>query len=236
MNSTPEERTLITVRAEAQRTVAPDEATLAAQITTLHGTKRAAEQTARDLLTRVTADLAANGGTALTPETARVPLCWSVQSLRTEQEVEYEPKTGRRIPTGRQRAMYSFAVFVRDFTLLGRVEQLLVRHDGVSVHGVGWSVDDDNPAWALTRAEAVREALRRGQHYASALGGSVRGVAQISDAGMLSEHNAEPMAMRAAALAAPEPYDRDESSLDPVPQVLAATIDAQLLASIPVPE
>lgn len=48
-----------------------------------------------------------------------------------------------------------------------------------------WSVDDDNPDWALVRADAISAALFKGQDYASALGGSVVAVEHVADAGLL---------------------------------------------------
>lgn len=234
----PSGQTVITVRAEVQRTVAPDRAYLRGEIATLHGTKRAAEEAARAVLGEFTARLAELGGAALTPDRERAPLSWSVRSLRTHEETEYQGKTGREVTTGRHRASYSFAVIVRDFGLLGRITQALAAHDEISVHGVAWTVDDDNAAWALTRADAVREVLRRGRHYADALGGMVTGVAQIADAGMLAEgrRTERPFVAFAARGAPARNVDDDESSLDPVPQVLVATIDAQLLAFVPAPE
>lgn len=81
------------------------------------------------------------------------------------------------------------------------------------------------------RAAAIQAAIRKGSDYATALGGSLRTVEHVADAGLLggdgAQHRvASPMA-RAAAAAGGEP---DAPSLDPVPQELVAIIEARLTA------
>ena len=57
---------------------------------------------------------------------------------------------------------------MRDFQLLGPVEGIVTGPDVVNISTVVWAVDEDNPAWARVRADAIRAALHRGQDYASA--------------------------------------------------------------------
>jgi hypothetical protein len=76
-------------------------------------------------------------------------------------------------------------ISVRDFALLDGVGGLLTGRDEINVHSVSWSVDDDNPDWALVRAHAIQAALLKGQDYASALAGSVVRVEHVADAGLL---------------------------------------------------
>ena len=92
--------------------------------------------------------------------------------------------------------------------------------------------DWDNPAWPGVRAAAVQAAIAKGRDYAAALGVSLRGVEQIADAGLLGG-NTQPgftghRAMaRAASRGGEEP---DAPSLDPVPQELAAIVEARFTA------
>ncbi len=107
---------------------------------------------------------------------------------------------------------------------------MLTARDAVAVHSVQWSVDDDNPEWGQVRADAIRAALVKGRDYASALGGLVKSVEHVADAGLLGGESLGQNNVAFAAMsrgAAPE-----AASLDPVPQVLTAIIDARLIASV----
>lgn len=91
-----------------------------------------------------------------------------------ETRAEYANKgIGEHGPTGRHVASATMIVSVRDFALLNAVRGVLTSRDEANVHTVNWSVDDDNPEWALVRADAIHAALLKGQDYASALGGSI---------------------------------------------------------------
>jgi uncharacterized protein YggE len=100
------------------------------------------------------------------------------------------------------------------------------------VYHIDWQVDWDNPAWPDVRAAAVQAAIRKARDYTTALGGSLRSVEHVADAGLLGgdggqyRFTAAPMA-RLAAAAGGEP---DAPSLDPVPQELVAVIEARFTA------
>ena len=123
-------------------------------------------------------------------------------------------------------------ITVRAFGLLDALGAVLAAHEAVSVHHVNWQVDWDNPAWPDVRAAAVQAAIRKARDYATALGGSLRSVEHVADAGLLGgdggqyRFTASPMA-RAAAAADGGP---DAPSLDPVPQELVAIIEARFTA------
>jgi uncharacterized protein len=78
---------------------------------------------------------------------------------------------------------------------------------------------------------AILAAVRKGSDYATALGGTLRTVEHIADAGLLGGDGAQPRLaspmVRAAAAADGEP---DAPSLDPVPQELVAIIEARFTA------
>jgi uncharacterized protein len=126
----------------------------------------------------------------------------------------------------------NLVVSVRDFALLGRLEAVLTASDSVSVHSVQWSVDTNNPEWALVRADAIRVALLKGQDYAAALNGTVTGVEHVADAGLLEGSNSGRSIHMGASLFSAVAAGGDGASLDPVPQVLTATIEARLSATI----
>ncbi len=225
--------TRLSVRGEAERTVAPDGATMISAVSAIRDSKRAAAADLATIVAEVVAGLAELGGVVLTPTTARAPLTWSTQSMRTSPEYGPNPATGEHGPTGRHEASVSLRISVRDFALMGRLERVLNEHDALDVHVVHWAVDDDNPAWSLVRADAIHAALLKGQDYASALGGSVVGVEHVADAGLLSGDGSPGMHHRSMAFKSHATGgEPDVAALDPVPQVLAATIEARLTATI----
>jgi uncharacterized protein YggE len=224
---------LLSVRGEARRMVPPDCAVVTAGISCLRGPKAEAVRAAAAELDGLTADLAAQGGVALGAGTGRRPLTWSAQSATTHAERAHDDKTGRHQLTGRVTAAVAIVITVRAFGLLDALGAVLAAHEAVSVHHVDWQVDWDNPAWPDVRAAAIQAAIAKGHDYAAALGGSLRTVEQIADAGLLGGDAGEPrftgaskMAHAAAALGG----DPDTPSLDPVPQELVAIIEARFTA------
>lgn len=71
------------------------------------------------------------------------------------------------------------------------------------------------------RADAIQAAIRKGRDYASALGGSLRSVEHIADAGLLGGDSAQHRPTRAVAFgraAHRAAGGSDAPSLDPVPR------------------
>jgi uncharacterized protein YggE len=226
-----DDQVVLSVRGDAQRAVAPDQATMSCAVTVLGDTKDAARAGAAASLQELTAALGELGGQPLAPETSRAPLSWSAYSVQTYPEHGYNKQTGEHGPTGRHQATVALRVLARDFGLIARVEAIVgrVRHADLSY--VNWSVDEDNAAWALVRADAIHAALAKGRDYAAALGGSVIAVQQVADGGLLDgtqsfEHH------RAKATALSMGGGEEGIALDPVPQIVSAVIEARLSAAI----
>jgi len=223
---------LLSVRGEARRMVPPDCAVVTAGIACLRRSKAEAVRAAAAELGSLTADLAAQGGVALDAGTGRRPLTWSAQSATTHAERAYDDKTGRHQLTGRVTAAVAVVITVRDFGLLDALGTLLAAHEELSVHHVDWQVDWDNPAWPDVRAAAIQTAIAKGRDYAAALGGSLRTVEHIADAGLLGGDNVPRGFSGGSArlAAAAGGGESDAPSLDPVPQELAAIIEALFTA------
>jgi uncharacterized protein len=224
---------LLSVRGEARQTVSPDYATVAATIASSRRSKAAAVRAAAAALDGLTAGLSAQGGVALDADTERHPLTWSARSATTYEERAHDDNTGRYEPTGQVTAAAEVTIAVRAFELLDPLGVLLAAHEAVSVHQVTWHVDWDNPAWRDVRAAAIAAAIRKGRDYAAALGGSLRSVEHIADAGLLGSDTAQPQLTRAVgfARAAAGGDGSQAPSLDPVPQELTAIIEARFTAS-----
>jgi hypothetical protein len=155
--------------------------------------------------------------------------------MTTHMERDHNPDTGRFEPTGMVVASVNVNVAVRDFALLEGLGAVFANREGVFVDGVGWYVDDDNPAWAAVRTAAINAVVRKGRDYAGALSSSLTSIEHIADAGLLGESGpGVPMygaASRILASAGSAVGDGDSPSLDPLPQEVAAVIEARLSAT-----
>jgi uncharacterized protein YggE len=162
----------------------------------------------------------------------RRPLTWSAQSVATYEERAHNPDTGEYERTGQITAAVDVTIAVRDFELLEVLGAVLATREAVAVHQVTWHVDWDNPAWPGVRAAAVQAAIAKGRDYAAALGVALRGVEHIADAGLLGGSSTESgfTGRRSMALSASGREGPDAPSLDPVPQELAAIVEARLTA------
>lgn len=222
---------LLSVRGDARLTVPPDYVILSGAIELTRASKADAARAAAAALDGLTADLAGLGAAALSPETERSRLTWSAQSAATRPERQDNQQTGRYEPTGRVIATVDVMIAARDFALLDALGAALASHESFNVRDAGWHVDWDNPAWPRVRAAAIQAAIHKGHDYAAALGGSLRSVEHIADAGLLGGSGdgagygfTSHRAMMASG------GESDAPSLDPVPQELAATIEARFTA------
>jgi uncharacterized protein YggE len=227
--------TLLSVRGEARQVVPPDSVTMTAVVAVTRGSKAEAVRTAAASLDSLTAELAAHGGVTLEAGTERRPLTWSAQSATTNPERAHDKKSGVFELTGRVAAVVDVMITVRAFDLLDPLGAVLTAHEALSVRQVSWDVDWDNPGWRDVRAAAIAAAIAKGRDYAAALGGSLRSVQHIADAGLLGGDNAQTQLIARsaggfAARGAGSGGESDPPSLDPVPQELTAVIEARLVA------
>lgn len=214
----------LSVRGEASRLVEPDDAVLSTGLTVVRGTRAEALRAVAAAADAVVADLASAGGRALTASSAHAPLTWSRHSASSSEEWD---GTGRT--TGRTSASVELSVVVRALGELDAVSALLARHEALHLQGVSWRVDDDNPQWPAVRAEAVAAAVQKGRDYAAALGGELQEVEHVADVGLLGR--GEPRQAGAMSLMSAESVGPDSPSLDPVPQLLSAAVEARFTAS-----
>jgi uncharacterized protein len=224
---------LLSVRADAQQTVAPDYAVLAGALCVPAESRPDAVRAAARDLDQLTSDLAGLGGVPLDPQSGRDPLTWSAQSVTTHAEREHDEQTGRYELTGRVTATVAVIITVRAFELLDALGAVLAAQESLSVHSVSWGADWDNPAWPAVRAAAIRAAIGKGRDYAAALGGALDRVEHIADAGLLGGSDSASFQFSRASGAALRSGgdDRDVPSLDPVPQELTAVIEARFTAT-----
>ena len=218
---------LLSVSAEARQLVAPDYAVLDGLIEHTAGSKEEAVRSVSASVDRLTADLAALGAVPFDEDAGHRPLTWSAHSWATRQERYHEKETGRVERTGQVTATVALRVTVRDLDLLDSLTGVLSADPSLNVHGVMWDVDWDNPTWKKVRAAAISAAIGKAGDYAAALGTTVRQVEHIADAGLLSD----PATLRVRGAASRSFSSGGEQpgipALTPVPQELAATIEAR---------
>ncbi len=222
---------VISVRGDSNRWVDPDSAVIGAGINLVRDDQHAALADASAALDSVLAGVTRLGATALTAETRRAPLTYSAQSVSTHDEYATDERSGGYGPTGRVSASVGLEFTVRDLDRLDELHAELGRHPTLRIHGVTWSVDDDNPAWQQCRTEAVYAALARARDYASALGGRIVHVVELADTGLID--SAPRFALRARAAAGGGAAHDEAPSLTPVPQQVSAAVEARVLAEVP---
>ncbi len=224
--------TSLSVRSEAQRTTAPDEAQVQSTVSATAESKMAATSQVQSVLAAILAEVRQMGGQVLTEQSLRAALTWSAQSIQTEPEYAHNKVTGEHGPTGRQRSSVTLQINVRDFALLEGISVEMTSRDSVQVHSVSWSVDEDNSHWALVRADAIQAALLKGQDYAAALGGTIVSVDHVADAGLLGGDGGGWASSRRRVALSAMGAGAENMTLDPVPQVLSATIEARFTAEV----
>jgi uncharacterized protein len=235
---TDESTTLLSVRADAQLEVAPDEAALDCTAGAVDEDKAAALRVLARRLDAATGALRDLGGVVRQAGDQRRALAWLVRSLRTEPERRWDEQQDRYLLTGRVSASAALLVVVRDFGLLDRVEGALAGHQHVHLHYVDWLVDHDNPGWQQVRAAAIEAALAKARDYAAALGGGLLSIDHVADVGLLGdrgggfEHGPRARASMAMAAAPGSGDEENGPSLDPVPQELHASIEARFTATV----
>jgi len=226
---------VLSVRAQPTATVAPDSASVSCSLVASRPDAAAALAAVAAALSALTAQLSVLGGTALTPAAVRSPLTWSARSSRHEAQQGADETTGRWGPTGLTTATVDLVIGVRDADLLDGVGRALAAAVILEVHGTRWAVDEDNPAWALVRADAIRVAIAKGRDYAGALGASLERLEHVADTGLLGGGDAGGWVSQGShdlSFKSASPGGQPASpTLDPVPQELTATIEARFVTT-----
>lgn len=127
-------------------------------------------------------------------------------------------------------------VTVGDFTVLGDLVTALAGDEMVTVAGPWWRLRTASPVYREARIAAARDATVRAGEYAEAFGGTITGLLEAADTGLLGEHEAwRPQAahyMAASAAvgggASPQPLD-----FEPVTQTVTAQVEARFTMTVP---
>ncbi len=130
----------------------------------------------------------------------------------------------------------SVSVTVGDFTVLGDLVASLAGEEMVAVAGPWWSLRPDSPVRAQVRLHAARDALDRARQYAEAFGGRVTGLAEVADAGLLTDGE-HPVRMRAMAARGKREFavaaQGTELEFEPARQTVRAQVEARFTMTSP---
>lgn len=220
---------LITVRGEHRAFRAPERATVRLRVSLEAAAADAAYAGVVESSSQITESLR----TLHDPDEGPVTW-WSSDQVRTGAHRPWN-KDGKQLPLVHT-AQVGFEAKFKDFEALSAFLGRTLAIRGASVQGIEWALTEAVRLGLQTtvRTEAVRDARRRAQVYADALGlGMVRAV-EVADAGMLGQgldaRNAGPAGFSRAAAAMSAP---DSDALDLTPQhiELSAQVDCRFVAA-----
>lgn len=183
----PTQGTLLTVSAEGMSEGRPDMATINLGVTTEGQTAQAALQENARRMTALTQALRRAGVAERDIQTSNVSVYPQQQYVEGQQP---------RI-TGYQ-ANNSVTAKIRNINNTGRVIDAAVGAGGNTVNGVSFSYQDPDAQLDAARRDAIQEARRRAELYASALGMHVTRVVAVQEGGVYSPPVPMPMERMAA--------------------------------------
>lgn len=187
-NAASVQGTLLSVSAEGKSEARPDMATINLGVTTEGQTAQAALQENARRMTALTQALRRAGVAERDIQTANVSV-YPQQQYRENQP----PLT-----TGYQ-ANNTVTARVRNVNNLGRVIDAAVAAGGNTIHGVSFSHQNVDAQLDAARRDAIAEARRRAELYASALGMRVHRIVAVQEGGGYSPPVPMPMAVRMEA-------------------------------------
>ena len=215
---------VISVRGEAVLEVDPEIAVVWVSVMARDKDRRRAVEALADRIKRVTAQIKGFGEAIEKLESGRV-------SVRPE----FASGKPRERITGYV-AEASVTATVTDFDILGNLVSGLAGQEMVSVNGPAWGLRPGSPVHREARLAAAKDATQRAREYAEAFGGSVAGLVEVADTGLLDAAQPQPQRMAyAAARLGPGPAagDQPEFDFEPAKQTVSAQIEARFTMTAP---
>ena len=215
---------VISVRGAAVLEVEPEVAVVWVTVMARDRDRRRAVEALAGRTNRITAQIKGYGEAVEKLDSGRV-------SVRPEFK---EGKPRERI-TGYV-AQANLTATVANFDVLGDLVAGLADQDMVAVGGPDWQLRPTSPVHREARLAAAKDAIQRAREYAEAFGGTITGLIEAADTGLLAPQP-EPGVFR-AALAAPaaagQPYDAaPEFDFEPAKQTVSAEIEARFTMTAP---
>ena len=214
---------VISVRGAAVLEVEPEVAVVWVTVMARDRDRRRAVEALADRTNRITAQIKGYGEAVEKLDSGRV-------SVRPEFK---EGKPRERI-TGYV-AQANLTATVANFDVLGDLVAGLADQDMVAVGGPAWQLRPASPVHREARLAAAKDAIQRAREYAEAFGGTITGLIEAADTGLLAPQP-EPGVFRAAmaAPAAAQAYDAaPEFDFEPAKQTVSAEIEARFTMTAP---
>ncbi|MCQ4081463.1 SIMPL domain-containing protein [Streptomyces sp. RB6PN25] len=124
-----------------------------------------------------------------------------------------------------------------DFTALGELTTRLADLDLTRIDGPWWSLRTDSTAHATARTQAVHDAVRRAQQYATALGARLVALTELADEGLDTTttlvHGPRYGTAIAGAPRGAEPETTPALDLEPQPQLVQTHVTAHFTMTPP---
>ena len=215
---------VISVRGEAVLEVDPEIAVVWVSVLARDKDRRRAVEALAERTKQVTAQIKGFGGAIEKLDSGRV-------SVRPE----FASGKPRERITGYV-AQASVTATVTGFDVLGDLVTGLADQDMVSVGGPAWGLRPGSPVHREARLAAAKDATRRAREYAEAFGGSVTGLVEVADTGLLEAPQPQPQRMVYAAARAPGqavPDDQPGFDFEPAKQTVSAQIEARFTMTAP---
>jgi uncharacterized protein len=216
---------VISVRGEAFLEVEPEIAVVWVSVMARDKDRRRAVDLLAERTTRITAQIKGYGEAVEKLDSGRV-------NVRPEFK---EGKPRERI-TGYV-AEAGLTATVADFDILGDLVTDLADREMVAVNGPDWRLRPGSPVHREARLAAARDATQRAREYAEAFGGTVTGLIEAADTGLLTEARPQRrMLAFSSARAAPAAAlgeGAPEFDFEPAKQTVTAQVEARFTMTAP---
>ena len=214
---------VISVRGEAVLAVDPEIALVWVTVTARDRDRHRAVELLAERIKRVTAIVKGFGE--------------AIEQLESGQvSVQPEFKDGKpRERIAGYSAHASLTVTIADFAVLGDLVTGLAGQELVTVNGPNWLLRPASPAHREARLAAVRDAVQRAREYAEAFGGTITGLTEAADTGLLAPQPAGPPVAFGVARGAmvQAAYQPPEFDFEPARQTVSAQIEARFTMTAP---
>jgi uncharacterized protein len=133
-------------------------------------------------------------------------------------------------------AQANLTATIANFDVLGDLVAGLADQDMVAVGGPDWRLRPGSPVHREARLAAAEDATQRAREYAEAFGGTITGLVEGADTGLLmAQAQPQRMVARAGALAASgvRQESTPEFDFEPATQTVTAQVDARFTMTAP---
>jgi uncharacterized protein len=131
-------------------------------------------------------------------------------------------------------AQANLTVTIADFAILGDLVADVAGQELVAVTGPEWQLRQNSPVRRDARLAAAKDAMERAREYAEAFGGTITGLVEAADAGLLApDRQPQRFVFSSRAAAATAPQSSPEFDFEPAKQTVTAQVEARFTMTAP---